>query len=236
MVHVQNQKSVDAGEYGDYTATPYQTYLLDPPASAYDLYTPVPVKSYAKFMQQSWWENDFIKFGHQGLKIPIHSTDPSSPLKTTARSHVTLNDFAVYLTSVIRSRVALAFISVYAVPRLLEHGQIAILNYLSMFTQDAAAAEIMRNRLHYEKRTWPTRLRGINDLSGKSTQSFDATWNDLIQKLQRPLSGNTAAEVIDVVMKIRELLAHLTELNRKSCLFFLPCGKETELLLKGYWV
>lgn len=221
MVHVQNQRAVDAGRYGGFTTTAYRTYLLDPPASAYDLYTPVPVKSYAKFMQQSWWENDFMKFGHQGLKIPIHSTDPSSPMKTMAKSHVTLNEYAIYLRPVIRSRVAIAFISVYAVPRLLEHGQIAILNYLSMFTQDVAAAEIMRNRLHYEKRTWPTRLRGISDLSDKSTQSFDAAWNDLTQKLQRPLSVNTAAEVLDLVMKIRELLTDLMELNSKSFLCFL---------------
>lgn len=233
MVHVQNQKSVDAGKYGDYTATAYKTFLLDPPASAYDLYTPLPVKSYAKFMQQSWWENDFIKFGHQGLKIPIHSTDPSSPLKTMARSHITLNEYAIYLRAVIRSRVAIAFISVYAVPRLLDHGQIAILNYLTMFTQDVAAAEIMRNRLHYEKRTWPTRLRGISDLSGKSTQSFDTTWNDLLQKFQRPLSENTAAEVLDVVMKIRELLTHLTELNRKSCLSFLPVARILNCFLRA---
>ncbi|KAL2284815.1 hypothetical protein FJTKL_08644 [Diaporthe vaccinii] len=213
-IHLQNQKSVDAGLYDNYTSDGYKTYLLDPPVSAYDLYTPLPVSSYAKFMQQSWWNMDFVKFGHQALKIPIHSTDPSSPFKTAARPTDSFADFVPLLTSVIRSRVALSFIVNYAMPRLHEHRQISILNYLALLTREAAAANIMRNRLHYEKRTWPNRFHRIRDLGEKSTESFNTVWDVLIKVLQRPLSLNTLNDLDEVIMSIRELLANLTELNR----------------------
>lgn len=215
MIHLQNQKSVDAGQYGAFTMAGYSTYLLDPPASAYDLYTPLPVSSFAKFMQQSWWDTDFIKFGHQALKIPIHSTDPSSPFKTIARPSDSLADFAPFLTPVIRSRIAFAFLFSYAIPRLYDQEKTAILDYLTLLTRDAVAARVMRNRLHYEKRAWPTRLRKILDLSGKATQSFDTVWDIYNQTSQRPLSENTADEVLQLVPKIREFLIHLMELIRK---------------------
>lgn len=225
MVHLQNQKSVDAGLYDDYTSDGYKTFLLDPPVSAYDLFTPLPVSSYAKFMQQSWWERDFVMFGHQALKIPIHSTDPSSPLKTAARISDSLADFAPLLTSVIRSRPALAFIFSYAIPRLHEHRQTSLLTYLVLLTRDAASAKVMRNRLHYEKRAWPSRLRRIRDLGEQSTESFNTAWNDFIETMQRPLSKNTAGEVNDVAMKIRQLLANLTELNREFSISSFPVVK-----------
>ncbi|KAG6362747.1 hypothetical protein INS49_007840 [Diaporthe citri] len=170
--------------------------------------------SYAKFMQESWWDDAFIRFGHQALKIPIHSTDPSSPFKTTARQSDSFGDFAPFLTSVIRSRAALSFIVNYAMPRLHEHRQISILHYLALLTRDVATAKLMRNRLHYEKRTWPNRLRAIRDLRDKSTESFNTAWDGCIEVLQRPLAPSTVDDLDEFIMKVQELLANLTELNR----------------------
>lgn len=225
MVHLQNQEAVDAGAYDPFSKGGYRAYLLDPPASAYDLYTPLPVSSYAKYMRQSFWDTDFVKFGHQALKMPIYSTDPSSPFKTVARPADSLADFAPFLTPVIRSRIAFAFIFSYAIPRLFQQEQMAIIDYLAILTRDAVAARVTRNRLHYEKRTWPNRLRGILDLCDKSTQSFETAWDFYNQKLQSPLSQNTAAEVDEVVLKMRDFLANLMELIRKFLLEFLPVTK-----------
>lgn len=218
MVHLHNQQAVESGAYEKFTVGGYDTWLLDPPGSAYDLYTPLPLKSYAKFMQQSWWDTDFVKFRHQALKIPIHSTDPSesSLFKTLARPSDSMRTFIPLLTPVIRSRTAFDFIFHYAIPTLMRHEQKAIVDYLVLFTRDSAITAIMRNRLHYEKRTWPNRVRGIQDLSNRSTQSFEAVWDVLVQTLQRPVSVNTAAEIDAVVTRIRELLYNLMELNSKS--------------------
>lgn len=234
-VHLQNRKAVDAGLYDDYTSDGYKTYLLDPPASAYDLCTPLPVSSYAKFMQQSWWDMEFAKFGHQALKIPIHSTDPSSPFKTVARPSESFTDSLPLLASVIRSRIALAFIVNYAIPRLQEHRQIHIMNYLALLTREAAISQLMRNRLHYEKRTWPSRFGRIRELGEKSTESFNTAWDVVNEVLQRPLSQNTVVDLDKVIMTIRDLLTNLTELNREFLSRLLSCKAETESLLKGCW-
>lgn len=215
-IEKQNQLAVDAGQYTPYTSHGYRAYLLDPPASAYDLFTPLPVRSYAKYMYQSWWNTDFRRFGHQALKIPLYSTDPSSQLKTIARPAETFNEFIPLLTSVIRSRVSLAFITTYAIPQLYKRRYVNIMTYFMMMTRDAATAAVMRNRLHYEKRSWPTRLGRIQDQGDTITQSFDTVWNALIQTLQRPLSENTAVDAAGLIQRLRELIAHLMELNRKS--------------------
>lgn len=215
MIHLQNQRSVNAGLYRNYTSHGYRTYLLDPPASAYDLMTPLPVSSFAKFMQQSWWDSDFVKFGHQGLKIPIHSTDPSSPLKTIAMPNENLvSQFLPMLTVVLRSQDALEFID-YATLTLREHSQTAILTYLMLLTREAASASLMRNRLHYEKRTWPNRLRGIEELSRTSTQNFNTVWYSLNQTLQSQLSQKILVNLQQVDRNIRAMLVSLMELDRK---------------------
>lgn len=215
QIHLQNQQSVDEGLYRDYTSGGYKAYLLDPPASAYELFTPLPVKSFAKFMQQSWWDFEFVKFGHQGLKIPIHSTDPSSAFKTVTRPSESIAQFLPMLTMVIRNSAALEFIATYAMPVLYENNQLSILLYLEMLTREAATANLMRNRLHYEKRTWPNRLGAIVELSRTSIQNFDTIWYSLNQTFQGPLLENLLFNTEQVSEDIRELLINLTELNRK---------------------
>lgn len=215
-VHFQNQRSVEAGNYGNATSHGYRLYLLDPPAPAFDLKTPLPVSSYAKFMQESWWETEFVKFGHQGLRLSIHSTDPSSPMMSVIRPNQTVAEFFPLLTSVIKSVGVLGFINNHALPRLREHQLISIMRYLSLLTREAASAKLFRNRLHYEKRTWPTRVHGIQDLTSTSTQGFNAIWNRVLETLQQPLSDATAARVSDLTETMRGLLRNLMELNRKS--------------------
>ncbi|KAK2611512.1 hypothetical protein N8I77_004846 [Diaporthe amygdali] len=212
-VHFQNQRSVEAGNYGNATSHGYRLYLLDPPAPAFDLKTPLPVSSYAKFMQESWWETEFVKFGHQGLRLSIHSTDPSSPMMSVIRPNQTVVEFFPLLTSVIKSVGVLGFINNHALPRLREHQLISIMRYLSLLTREAASAKLFRNRLHYEKRTWPTRVHGIQDLTSTSTQGFNAIWNGVLETLQQPLSDATAGYVSDLTETMRGLLRSLMELN-----------------------
>ncbi|KAJ0107255.1 hypothetical protein J7T55_007625 [Diaporthe amygdali] len=112
-VHFQNQRSVEAGNYGNATSHGYRLYLLDPPAPAFDLKTPLPVSSYAKFMQESWWETEFVKFGHQGLRLSIHSTDPSSPMMSVIRPNQTVVEFFPLLTSDLTSTSTQGFNAIW---------------------------------------------------------------------------------------------------------------------------
>lgn len=234
-IHLQNQRSVDARKYGDHTDQGYTTFLLDPPVTAYNIITPLPVSSYAKFLQQSWWDGDFTKFGHQAMRIPIHTTDASSPMKSIARPEEWLGGILPFLTTVIRSRLALDFIVNYATPTLFDHGQMFILFYLTLLTRESAAASLLRNRLHYEKLTWPNRVRGIQGMSTTTSQSFDALWDFVGPRLNLPLSGNTVGDIYAVVARTRTLSANLIELKRKSVpdFSFLVYSAETETSLKG---
>lgn len=65
LQHMETNRSF----YAPYAAGGYEGYLLDPPAPAYDERRPIPVDSYAQFFRESWWENEFPRFGHQALKF-----------------------------------------------------------------------------------------------------------------------------------------------------------------------
>lgn len=165
-------------------------------------------------MQQSWWDTDFVKFGHQGLKIPIHSTDSNRPLKTITVSSESISQFLPMLSMVIRSQTALEFIQ-YAMITMYEHGYEAILQYLVLLTREAASASLLRNRLYYEKSTWSKRRVGINDFSDRSTQSFNMVWNSVNQSFQGPPSPRTLVDIQQLTRDMRDMLRNLTELRRK---------------------
>lgn len=165
-------------------------------------------------MQQSWWDTDFVKFGHQGLKLPIHSTNSDTPLKTVAKTSESMLQFLPMLTMVIRSQIAIEFIE-YAIRTMYELDYAAIVRYLVLLTREAASASLMRNRLHYEKITWPRRLQGIRDFCDKSTQNFDTVWNSVNQNLLGDPSTATLVNIQRVSGDIRHMLRDLTELRRK---------------------
>ncbi|POS74970.1 hypothetical protein DHEL01_v206632 [Diaporthe helianthi] len=221
-VHLQNRDSVNAGRYGKFTGGGgYRTWLLDPPASAYDIRTPLPVSSLAKFMQQSWWETDFVKFGHQGLKLPLHSTDPDTPFKTAAKASTSVAQFLPMLSMVIRSQLALEFLD-YAIKSMYAQNYEAVTNYLFFLTREAASATLLRNRLYYEKRTWPNRLRGINDFNGKSTQSFDTTifapWETRLMYMMATNPGALDANLRQQIQAATDVFAELRKETQQTCL------------------
>lgn len=64
------------------STTPYTTFLLSPPIPAFDLKTPISVSNYAKFMQSSWWETEFARYGHAAFKTMMSSPSESQPRPT----------------------------------------------------------------------------------------------------------------------------------------------------------
>lgn len=118
------------------------------------------------------------------------------------------------LGGLLRSESALDFID-YAVPVLRANNHTAILRYLMLLTMEGSSAGLMRNRLHYEKRTWPNRRRGIEELSRTSAQNFHTIWASLNQTLQSPISPNTLGNVYQVQGNIHTMLINLMELDRK---------------------
>jgi hypothetical protein len=62
-------QNVDRFYYAPYAAEDYTGFLLDPPAPVYDQARYVPVDEYARFFRESFWQNEFTRFGHQALKL-----------------------------------------------------------------------------------------------------------------------------------------------------------------------
>lgn len=66
--HLQH-RFVDRSLYAPYARGAYNGYLLNPPAPVYNQWRPVEVESCARYFRESWWQNEFGRFGHQALKI-----------------------------------------------------------------------------------------------------------------------------------------------------------------------
>lgn len=79
----QNAEAVRAGLYNKFTILPYSAFLLFPRSPVYDLYTPIPLANFSHLLQTSWWSGDFLKYGHDALKITPTRADQSSPMQSS---------------------------------------------------------------------------------------------------------------------------------------------------------
>lgn len=85
-VRLQNQGAVADGYYGAYASGDgYSTFLLRPPAAAYNIRTLIPIEVYEAFLRASWWGSEFRKYGMQGLRVTSTPVINSLEASTTGR-------------------------------------------------------------------------------------------------------------------------------------------------------
>ncbi|KUI57475.1 hypothetical protein VP1G_04833 [Cytospora mali] len=138
------------------TATPdeyengWPIWLATPPPTLVRRETAVPVTMLSQYLDQSFWSTKFRKYGHQALKISRHQWEGRS-LKST---------FSYVLSSkrdvvrAFRSKTAYRWMR-RAHRALVEAREYALATYMTNLSQSAVESDMMRRRLHYEKKTWP---------------------------------------------------------------------------------
>ncbi|KAK2616125.1 hypothetical protein N8I77_002833 [Diaporthe amygdali] len=189
-------QSVDKTRYVQYATGAYRAYLLDPPAPVYNVSRPIPIQYYAPFLRESWWQNDFQKYGQQALKI----WEPPDTFISISNNHG-----KNYNTRYYRLNLLAAW--------LLEE------------TEEIVAGQVTVQRLRFEARTWNRkyqRLRALSDqiISGiDSLSSLIGTW--LAVSTAGTLSGESQTNMvanfnqhvrtiyIDYSMELNRLLNHM---------------------------
>lgn len=72
----------------------YYRYLTDPRAKSWQELLAIPVEWYARYFHNSWWQVEFQKYQHHGLKLSTN--DPALPQRllrsAPARQTLSTND------------------------------------------------------------------------------------------------------------------------------------------------
>lgn len=128
----------------------WPVWLTDPPPTLVRRETALPVTILSRYLDRRFWSSSFRKYGQQALKLPRHRWE-DKPLKSR-----------LFFVLFSRREVERAFGSTtafrwmrYARETLVAAREFALASYMMDFSRSIVEADMMRRRLHYEKKTWP---------------------------------------------------------------------------------
>ncbi|KAG8162987.1 hypothetical protein KVR01_007465 [Diaporthe batatas] len=140
-------RDVDRSFYAPYATRDYTGFLLEPPAPVFDQDRPIPIVDYARFSHESFWHNQFAKYGHQALKLfpapdalVILHPRGNRLLRTEIIRELGDEDYRYFGTKVL--------------PMLRNLQQTLLADWLTLETNDLVLEQVTHHRLHYEARTW----------------------------------------------------------------------------------
>lgn len=192
----------------------WPVWLTDPPPSVVGRDTALPVTMLSRYHDQRFWSAEFRKYGHQALKLSRHRWE-GRPLK----SH-----FKYMLVS--RRDVVRAFGSTRAFrwmksarETLVAAREYALAAYMMNLARNVVESDMMRRRLHYEKKAWPrtdaklTRLRReVNRIRGITTARLD---DYMAMRSVLPLdTEEVGRDLEEYLTQTRQLLIQCKDLNR----------------------
>lgn len=195
----------------------YQRYLTDPRAPSWNELLAIPVQWYARYFANGWWQTDFQKFQHHGLRLSTNDPKlPTSLLRTNGQEQATTGnkeDMAIVFG-------AEAWDWLYGtVLAMLEQRDRYILSvYLQTLIGLAAQAKLFATKFENEMQSWPHKYRGIVRAAHSVSDDYQVMVADIYSHL---LPGSAAFDFASTGIRIREInnsirrvMGPMLELNR----------------------
>ena len=136
---------------GETDGAGWPNWLLDPPPTMVRRHTALPVTMMSRLYNEEFWSTEVGKFSHQALKFPVHEWG-GKPLKSAFLfTHIPVE----VLRRSFLARAAWPFLG-SAVEVLSAVGEEALSEYIYLRTIKAAGPDVVRRRLHYERKRWAT--------------------------------------------------------------------------------
>lgn len=228
-VELQGQGAVAGGDYGAYASgDSYTTYLLNPPASAYNFAALIPLEAYEGFLRTSWWESDFRKYGMQGLKM-TSDVAGRSRARTRRRGRNLrgpeaplhfIPSLLVHGNAAVGELLFLAFPAfsflTMALEALTRDGHHLLADSLQDRLVETVMPELEEQRLSYESLTWPrTYDQEIGGLATQAANDF-RTMEKELQAFVNTLPANRPHMLIRALnARLDGLVQVLMELRRR---------------------
>lgn len=223
--HLQSRGSVEAGDYAEFAnGESYGTFLLNPPAPAYNFRTAIPIDAYEGFRRRIWWQIEFQKFGHQGLKLtndfPRRCAESSTGLQFLSTLDHGPDDetIADLLRAAYPSEDNAAVSFMETAQRLLAvQGYVILAKYLRGLVLEAVLPEVESRRLAFEAQTWArTYDQELCGLAEQTLQDFRVMDSEVRDLANTPQAVRPHIKVEAVNGRLDGMLQDdLMELHRK---------------------
>lgn len=195
----------------------YERFLTSPRASSWVEILAVPTAWYARYFQNAWWQHDFQKFKHHGLKLSTNDPNlPISVFRTNSSDAVLSGD---------QDDVAVLFghdawewlVSTVLVT--LEKKDLYLLSfYMQALIGRACAATLFRTRFDNEMRAWPAKyapmIRAARSVSDDYQIMVDVINRHMLPGAAAFDYAGTAGRIREMNDSIRRVLGPMLELSR----------------------
>lgn len=195
----------------------YHRYLQDPRAPSWYENLAIPVEWYARLFRKSWWQTDFQKFGHYGLKLSTNDPRlPTSLLRTNGQEHATFgnkhdlaNVFGAEAWNWLHDTVIAT----------LDRRQCHIISlYLQNLIGQAAHAKIFATKFANEMLSWPNKYDGLvraaRDVANDYQNIVADVYVNLLPGTPAFDATNTVGRIQDINNSILRVLGPMLELSR----------------------
>ncbi|POS70495.1 hypothetical protein DHEL01_v211113 [Diaporthe helianthi] len=175
-------EDVDRSFYAPYATGDYSGFLLNPPAPVFDQSRPIPIDHYAQFFHESFWQNQFTRFGHQALKL-VPSQDALMNLLPRGNRLVNFE---------IRRELSAEdyhYFSETLLPLLKSLQQYLLVDWLVLETNSLVLEQVTHHRLHYEARTWIKTYGDIISLLDKSIADINQVGGEMTLRISHGRQG-----------------------------------------------
>lgn len=179
----------------------YHRYLTDPRAPSWFENFALSVEWYARFFRRSWWQTDYQKFGHHGLKLS--SNDPRLPtslLRTNGQEHATFGSQSDLVDVFGTQAWTWLHDTVIA---LLDSRNCQIISiYLQNLMGQAAHAKIFTTKFANEMLSWQNKYDGLVRAATGVSNDYQTMVADVYSHL---LPGTPAFDMANTAGRIREI-------------------------------
>ncbi|KUI56328.1 hypothetical protein VP1G_03679 [Cytospora mali] len=145
---------VDESRDKDNNKKLWPDWIMEPPSTTIKRNTALPVSMYSRFFNESFWTRGgtgtFAKYGHQALRMPRDQWE-GKPLKSHFEFYYVRTSDVARAFGNLKAYLWMA----HATSALEEASEYAISQYLQDLTESVVEADMMRKRLHNEKKMWP---------------------------------------------------------------------------------
>ena len=155
-------------------------WLTYPPANLVRRETALPVKMVTRYLDEDFWSGVFSKYGHESLKLSRHQWE-GKPLRTGVHYEITSKR---YVQKAFRSKRAYFWMRL-ASDVLYRARKYALGEYMLALSRSVVESDMMRQRLHYEKKTWPVTDAKLRKLDRKMTRTREDIKKRLAEYTER---------------------------------------------------
>lgn len=127
--------------------------------------TALPVTTMTRLFSEEFWSTEVAKYNHQALKFQPHECE-GKPLKSSFYFNYCPSDV---MRSGFLGRDAWPWLA-HAINMLTDIGEPVLSEYLWHRTLDAAGPDVVRRRVHYERKRWRTADAALDEKAGELEQ------------------------------------------------------------------